>query len=583
MTNSSTEKMPDSGDEVEVTSTLIESHKEPAAACTAATIPPSLLPRTTTFPTELKAGNTVDRFVLDRRLGEGGFGEVWACHDPRLNRFVAIKFASTKKHPGYKSEELLKEARKVSCLSHPSIVPIFDVLQDGTEFAIVSELIDGPTLKGRMDHGLIPIREVVAIVRDVAAGLQHAHQHDLVHRDVKPSNILLRKSGPATITDFGLAASEVQLEHMNNGTSGTLFFMSPEQASGDILRLDNRTDIFCLGIVLFHCLTAGRFPYPETQDKTRYRENVARRQPRALRAVDSSLPRALDVICSRCLATESSRRYQSAQDLIDDLNSFLTQDADQPTGPAARPLSKAPVAIVSGAIALLGIILLIVFLAAQPTVYAPTREQSTSQPAGEQLLNQINLIHPPEIFAWELSDSRGKPEHTAETQTYKVRSPTSRFVATCGSTDLRELNLEVEFALADWIGTAGIFWGLRQSELDSGRTEYRAFIAEFSQTTPEFPASVTVSELTFTPIDAREMNISTREIQQIEVERPAGDSSRLVLQIRPGSLLVEFNGRKLPPIEDRISRGSSWLPARTSEVGVTGMGTEVVLKSLNRF
>lgn len=245
----------------------------------------------------VSAGGHVDRFEICSPLGKGSFGEVWKCRDPLLNRFVAIKFA--KPLPGALPGGfgLVDEARKVSQLSHPGIVHIYDVIESGQQVAIVSELIDGQTLKDRLAAGPISIREVISIIRDVAAGLQHAHQNDLVHRDVKPSNILLRKHGSAALTDFGLAASEVQFEHMQDGSSGTLMFMSPEQARGDIHLLDNRSDIFCLGIVLFHCLT-GRFPYPTASDKQKYRKSIATRNARPLRAVDRQLPKTLDQICA---------------------------------------------------------------------------------------------------------------------------------------------------------------------------------------------------------------------------------------------------------------------------------------------
>lgn len=548
----------------------------------------------------VSAGGHVDRFEICSPLGKGSFGEVWKCRDPLLNRFVAIKFA--KPIPGALPGGfgLVDEARKVSQLSHPGIVHIYDVIESGQQVAIVSELIDGQTLKDRLAAGPISIREVISIIRDVAAGLQHAHQHDLVHRDVKPSNILLRKNGSAALTDFGLAASEVQFEHMQDGSSGTLMFMSPEQARGDIHLLDNRSDIFCLGIVLFHCLT-GRFPYPPAADKQKYRRSIATRNARPLRAIDHQLPKALDHICGRCMALDPRDRYRTAQDLIDDLEAFLTSETAPLPSVPTLPRRGILVAAVAVAVLTVAVWSLLRLNSADrtPTVttIAPftgasgpaTSSSSDRQAPNAKKLNELSLLQPPEIFAWPFSDSRGVPQHSPETQTWSVRSERTRFIAVCGEIDssVRELNLQVEINLREWMGGAGLMWGLRRNGERNEPTEYLCYTAEFLRSAPESLPVICVSELTIKPIDSRDKEVPfRREISKVEVSPPAYNAwSKLELRIKPAACDIYFTDKYVCSPKDLQHPEKSWLPEIQSPTGagVTGRGAMVAFRRLMTF
>ena len=552
------------------------------------------------FPLRLEVGRSVNRFELEGLLGRGTFGEVWKCHDPVLNRSVAIKFARPKGDVQYEAKELVDEARKVSRLSHPGIVHIYDVLVDGPNVAIVSELIDGQTLKERLAAGPISVREVAVIVRDVAAGLQHAHQHDLVHRDVKPSNILLRKNGSATLTDFGLAASEVQLEQMISGTSGTLLFMSPEQARGDVQLLDNRSDLFCLGIVLFHCLT-NKFPYPQAQNKNKYREYVAKRLAKPLRAVDRSLPKALDNICSRCLALDPSDRYRSAQDLVDDLDVFLAGDDHQPLKSKPRQAWWLPLTTATGLGAALAVGVLLTPATRTPgtpqvTADVPNSATSKSTPGIDadgksqsppSLLGEtdrIDLVEPPKIFAWPVSDSRGIPQHTPETQTFSFRSDNTALVAVCGQTDARELNLAVEFSLRDQIGAAGIIWALRQNPDQTASIEHICYAAEFFRDSPTSLPLLIVSEIIMRPLDQQEMQIShRREIASVEIKTGASPWMMLRIRANPGHLEVFFENESVLTAGNLPLDEKPWLSPGASSVGIIGRGAMVAFRNLQQL
>jgi serine/threonine protein kinase len=536
---------------------------------------------------ERVAGAHVDRFELCALLGKGGFGEVWKCRDPLLDRFVAIKFSRRTTSPSGPAGGLVDEARKVSRLSHPGIVHIYDVLETADGVAIVSELIDGQTLKERLASDRILIREVVSIVRDIAAGLQHAHQHDLVHRDVKPSNILIRRSGSAALTDFGLAASENQFEQMRDPSSGTLYFMSPEQARGDITLLDNRSDIFCLGIVLFHSLT-GRYPYPSASDKRTYMRNVATRNAKSLRAVDSQLPKALDQICARCLALDPRERYRTAQDLVDDLDAFLNTESG-PLPSASSPQRSRLTVPVGVFAATLAVIATLAGIRLFSSLNSPSASQTETASSPELKINEVNLVRYPQIFAWPYSNDRGTPQHSPETQTFSVASPTSRLVAVCGQTDRPELNLQVQFKLNNWTGAAGLFWGLRQNPDSPAAIEYLCYAVEFLRTSPESKPVVCVSELTLKPLDHREMQIPRRrEIAHVDVSIPTELWATLKVSVHPEQLTVALENEEICTPVDPMHPEKSWLPQMTGQhdptsAGVLGQSAMVAFRRLECF
>jgi serine/threonine-protein kinase len=269
-----------------------------------------------------------DRYEIHRRLARGGMAQVYLARDRSLDRPVAVKelvpeFATD---PSF-VERFRREAQAAANLSHPNIVGVYDWgAQDGTYF-IVMEYVDGPSLSRvlRADGPFHP-RRAAEIAAEVAAGLGFAHSRGVVHRDVKPGNVLLTRSGQAKVTDFGIAralsSSDEDLTQAGS-VMGTATYFSPEQAQG--LSVDPRSDLYSLGVVLYELVT-GRPPFTgETPLAIAYKH--VQDQPAPPSTLMTGLPEALEAIIMKLLAKRPDDRYASAEDLRSDLNRFLAGEA----------------------------------------------------------------------------------------------------------------------------------------------------------------------------------------------------------------------------------------------------------------
>jgi serine/threonine protein kinase len=282
----------------------------------------------------------IGRYRVETFLGKGGFGLVYRAQDERLDRSVAVKVP----HPHRvarpeDAEPYLAEARTLARLDHPHIVEVYDV--GGTAehpFFVVSKYIPGTDLAKKMKESGLETGAAVQLVATVADALHHAHGKGLVHRDVKPGNILIDADGNAYLVDFGLALRE---EDIGKGPkfAGTPAYMSPEQARSEGHRVDGRSDIFSLGIVLYELLVR-QHPFP-ANSKVEVLNLIATHEPRPPRQSNDRIPKELERICLKALAKRPTERYTTATDFAEDLNLFLATQSHS-VNPVPLPAPAPP-------------------------------------------------------------------------------------------------------------------------------------------------------------------------------------------------------------------------------------------------
>src|SRR5713101_33916 len=286
---------------------------------------------------ELPAGSTLSHYRIVSKIGAGGMGEVYLAQDTKLDRKVALKIL-----PGElasnrdRMERFVREAKSAAALNHPNIAHVYEIgASDGTHY-IAMEFIDGETLRHKIHRDKAPLPKLLKYLIQVAEGLSKAHAAGVVHRDLKPDNIMITRDDYAKVLDFGLAklvelqrsfgsgsgssevATALMQQHSIPGmVMGTIGYMSPEQASGRVNEIDHRSDIFSFGCILFEAATGQRaFEGKDVLDSL---HKIVHAPTPQIKDFNATTPDELQRIVRRCLAKDPEERYQTVRDVIIEL------------------------------------------------------------------------------------------------------------------------------------------------------------------------------------------------------------------------------------------------------------------------
>ena len=290
---------------------------------------------------QLEPGSLVGRYIIRKRIGAGGFGVVYLGEDSVLKRDVCIKISRTPESSLRSNQfSLIAEARSAASLDHPNVVRVFDTgLWNNYPFLIM-EYVAGATLGHQMIASQpISIRRALMLMKQVALALAHLHSKGLIHRDLKPANILISPADVVKLTDFGLAISDDMPAWNKQQIAGTQRYMAPEQVLGETHRIDGRTDIWGFGVVLYEILTS-KPPFRATDPKTLF-QSILKGDAPSLRQRRPDVPQSLDQFCLRCLSQCMTDRYQSATELLEDLeivqNSLEDSNTTEPRTSSTSP------------------------------------------------------------------------------------------------------------------------------------------------------------------------------------------------------------------------------------------------------
>jgi eukaryotic-like serine/threonine-protein kinase len=406
----------------------------------------------------IDAGTHLGRYEIRSKIGAGGMGEVYRARDEKLNRDVAIKvLPAALSQDEDRLRRFEQEAQAAGSLNHPNILAVFDVgTHDGAPY-VVSELLEGETLRERLDGPPIPQRKAVDYAVQIARGLAAAHARSIVHRDLKPENIFIAGDGQVKILDFGLAKliepvgagqmlTDLPTRKLNTtpGTvMGTLGYMSPEQVDGK--PVDYRSDIFSFGVVLYEML-AGRRAFPQRETLRETLHAIATEDPPALSELNPHLPPSLEKVVERCLEKKPEDRFQSTRDLafaLEALSGASTTSQPELSTTPNLDLSSSPAVAAPASPRLWKIVAVASMLAAVAfsvgAFILGKRAGTTSPPSYQRLTFSRGTI-------W---NARFAPD--GQTIVYSARwngNPLDVFSARAGKVESRSLKLENTDVLA---------------------------------------------------------------------------------------------------------------------------------------
>ena len=302
--------------------------------------PPAHPTKTVEVPSEeLSVGTTfAGRYKIVKELGRGGMGVVYKTQDTKLKREVALKSLSPQLMGDETKVRFVREAQAAAALNHPNICTVYEIDESKGKSFIAMEFIEGQTLKEKTTMRPLNLNEALDIGIQIADGLRHAHDKGIVHRDIKSSNIMIKKNGQAKVMDFGLAKLIGSTMVTREGTTlGTISYMSPEQAQGK--EVDQRSDIWSLGVVLYE-LVSGQLPFLGEHDQAVI-YSIINDEELPITSLRSGVPLELERIIHKCLDKDSEFRYQNTIDLQADLKRMKRDiDKEKVTSVATTILAK---------------------------------------------------------------------------------------------------------------------------------------------------------------------------------------------------------------------------------------------------
>jgi serine/threonine protein kinase len=262
-------------------------------------------------------GETISHYKIIEKLGQGGMGVVYKAEDTKLNRFVALKFLPPDLvNDAQGNIRFLREARAAAALDHPNIATVHEIVESDSGSFISMAFIEGITLKHHIKSGPIAISKVIEIAKQIAEGLREAHQNGIIHRDMKSANIMVNKKDQVKITDFGLAKIKGEASITKSGSQmGTTAYMSPEQIRSE--PADQQSDIFSFGVIMYEMLTAKMPFHGDYEQAIMY--SILFDKPPAITEIRSEAPSQLQQIVDKAMKKEKKERYQSVEDILNDL------------------------------------------------------------------------------------------------------------------------------------------------------------------------------------------------------------------------------------------------------------------------